>query len=100
MALRAVLTGDIVNSTRLKKIAEKKLLKILTAALAAHQFEFYRGDSFQVYVRNPAEALKIALICRTAAISLSKSETISDLAVLLMKWRLQEPGWLWFPAMV
>jgi hypothetical protein len=78
MALRAVLTGDIVNSTRLKKITEKKLLKILTAALAAHQFEFYRGDSFQVYVKNPAEALTTALICRTAAISLSKSETINE----------------------
>lgn len=78
MALRAVLTGDIVNSTRLKKITEKKLLKILSQVLAAHQFEFYRGDSFQVYVKNPTEALKTALICRAAAISLVKSETISE----------------------
>jgi hypothetical protein len=77
MAVRAVLTGDIVNSTRLKKITEKKLLKILTAGLAKYQFEFYRGDSFQVYVKNPVEALQTALLCRTAAISVSKNETIN-----------------------
>jgi hypothetical protein len=77
MAVRAVLTGDIVNSTRLKKVTEKKLLKILTAALAKYQFEFYRGDSFQVYVKNPFEALQTALLCRTAAISVSKNETIN-----------------------
>lgn len=77
MAVRAVLTGDIVNSTRLKKVTEKKLLKILTAALAKYQFEFYRGDSFQVYVKNPVEALQTALLCRTAAISVSKNETIN-----------------------
>jgi len=77
MAVRAVLTGDIVNSTRLKKVTEKKLLKMLTAALAKYQFEFYRGDSFQVYVKNPVEALQTALLCRTAAISVSKNETIN-----------------------
>ena len=77
MAVRAVLTGDIVNSTRLKKVTEKKLLKILKAALAKYQFEFYRGDSFQVYVKNPIEALQTALLCRTAAISVSKNETIN-----------------------
>jgi len=77
MAVRAVLTGDIVNSTRLKKVTEKKLLKMLTAALAKYQFEFYRGDSFQVYVKNPVEALQTALLCRTAAMSVSKNETIN-----------------------
>lgn len=83
MAVRAVLTGDIVNSTRLKKVTEKKLLKILTAALAKYQFEFYRGDSFQVYVKNPVEALQTALLCRTAAISVSKNETnnLSDVRI-------------------
>lgn len=75
MALRAVLTGDIVNSTQLTKASEKKLLKMLSAALTAHRFEFYRGDSFQVYIKGPAEALQTALLCRTAAISISKNET-------------------------
>ncbi len=77
MAVQAVLTGDIVNSTRLKKVTEKKLLKILQNALAPYKFEFYRGDSFQVYVKKPEEALMIALLCRTAAISVSKNEEIN-----------------------
>lgn len=77
MAVQAVLTGDIVNSTRLKKVTEKKLLKILEAALASYKFEFYRGDSFQVYVKKPIEALKTALLCRTAAISVSKNEEVN-----------------------
>lgn len=74
MVLKAVLTGDIVNSTKLKPVAEKKLIKILQTVLANYQFEFYRGDSFQVFVKNAEEALEVALLCRTAAISISKSD--------------------------
>ena len=74
MELKAVLTGDIVNSTKLKPVAEKKLIKILQTVLVNYQFEFYRGDSFQVFVKNAEEALEIALLCRTAAISISKSD--------------------------
>ena len=77
MAIKAVLTGDIVNSTKLKKAVEKKLLLLLHATLSDYKFEFYRGDSFQVYVTNPSEALKTALLCRTAAISISKNEEIN-----------------------
>ena len=69
MAIRAVLTGDIVNSTQLGQAAEKRLLKKLRQMLAVHQFEFYRGDSFQVYVKDAGTALRTALLCRTVAIS-------------------------------
>jgi hypothetical protein len=74
MATRAVITGDIVNSTRLAAAKEKKLLRVLQQVLAPHQFEFYRGDSFQVYQMNAGGALKTALLCRTAAISISQGE--------------------------
>ena len=81
--IRAVLTGDIVNSTKLRAVTEKKLVKVLHAVLAAHQFEFYRGDSFQVLVKEPSEALRVALLCRTAAISISKSNeaNLSDIRI-------------------
>ncbi len=72
MAIQAVLTGDIVNSTRLEKVAEKKMLKHLKNLLAAYQFEFYRGDSFQVYFKDATTALQTALLCRTAAISIAE----------------------------
>jgi len=69
MAIRAVLTGDIVNSTQLGQATEKKLLKSLQQMLAVHQFEFYRGDSFQVYIKDAGAALRTALLCRAVAIN-------------------------------
>ena len=50
---------------------------MLHTILSEYQFEFYRGDSFQVHITKPEEALKIALLCRTAAISISKNEKIN-----------------------
>lgn len=77
MAIKAVLTGDIVSSTKLSTANEKKLRNRLQLILGPHQFEFYRGDSFQAYVKVVDKALQIALLCRTAAISLSQqAETI------------------------
>ncbi|MEJ7588973.1 MAG: hypothetical protein WKI04_15565 [Ferruginibacter sp.] len=75
MATRAVITGDIVNSTKLTAVKEKHLVKVLQQVLLPHQFEFYRGDSFQVYQKEPANALKTALLCRTAAASISLAST-------------------------
>jgi hypothetical protein len=68
----AVLTGDIVNFTRLTPSLEEQLLKKLKQSLKPYQFEFYRGDSFQAYVKDPKTALRVALLCRTAAISLTQ----------------------------
>jgi hypothetical protein len=78
--LHAVLTGDIVNSTLLPPEEEKKLMKLLEEIMADHKHEFFRGDSFQVYIKDPGEALRVALICRTAAIGLQPEEfpAISD----------------------
>src|ERR1043165_56861 len=67
----AVITADIVNSTRLKKMEEKTLLANLSFLLKPYKFEFYRGDSFQVYVSDPKQALKVALQARAAAKRLS-----------------------------
>lgn len=68
--LQAVLTGDIVNSTLLEPAQEQKLLKLLESVLTPYRYEFYRGDSFQVYQEQADDALKTALLCRTAAIAL------------------------------
>lgn len=72
MSIKSVITADIVNSTKLAAGKEKKLLKTLAQALAVYKVEFYRGDSFQIYQPNAAQALKTALLCRTAAISISQ----------------------------
>ena len=81
--VHAVLTGDIVNSTLLDQQQERKLMKMLQHLLTDHKHEFFRGDSFQVYIKDPSLALKIALQCRTAAIGLNPESTppISDVRI-------------------
>lgn len=76
MAVRSVITGDIVNSTKLSKAMEKKLNNTLLALYTNHQMEFYRGDSFQAYIKDPKRTLQLALLSRVAAIRLFKSEKI------------------------
>ena len=73
MILSAVVTADIVNSTKLSKIQYKKLIKSLEGILQPYQHEFFRGDSFQAFVKSPNEALRVLLQARTAAMKLSES---------------------------
>lgn len=63
----AVITADIVNSTKLTPAAERKLINKLKLVLTSYRFEFYRGDSFQVYLKDPALALAIICQARAAA---------------------------------
>jgi hypothetical protein len=67
MPIVAVITADIVNSTRLKRTEEKMLMSNLSSILKSYKFEFYRGDSFQVYIPDPKQALKVVLQARAAA---------------------------------
>lgn len=69
----AVITADIVNSTQLSKAEYKKLTKNLTAVFGEHQYEFFRGDSFQVFVKSPDKALQVLLQARVTAMKLSGS---------------------------
>src|SRR3982750_360612 len=83
MHLQAVLTGDIVNSTKLTSVNEKRILKQLKSILLAGKHEFYRGDSFQVYIKDASQALRIALLCRMAAMAIPPDEngTRSDVRI-------------------
>lgn len=85
MVIRAVLTGDIVNSTKLSAVKAAALGRQLQALFAKESvtFEFYRGDSFQAYAKDPTHALRLALLSRTAAIKLSKDDkkVMSDVRV-------------------
>jgi len=74
MALQAVVTGDIVNSTKLTTVNEKRILKQLKIILLPYKNEFYRGDSFQAYIKDAGQALRIALLCRTAAMAIPADE--------------------------
>ncbi|HWK08385.1 MAG TPA: hypothetical protein VNS58_32405 [Puia sp.] len=83
-SIHAVLTGDIVNSTRLEPAMEKGLIKALKEILVPYKYEFYRGDSFQVYLKKPVSSLRLALLCRTQAISMTEGQdetSLSDIRI-------------------
>jgi hypothetical protein len=73
----AVITGDIVDSSRFTGEERRQLLGYLKNALAvpaqilgnevmAFPFDIHRGDGFQGVLHQPAEALKAAIIVRAA----------------------------------
>src|SRR5258708_31754381 len=70
-SIHAVLTGDIANSTKLEPPMEKELIKALKEILEPYKYEFYRGDSFQIYRKKPVSSLRLALLCRTQAITMT-----------------------------
>ena len=64
----AVLTGDIIHSSR---VSPEKWLKSLQGALQSlgnspRNWEIYRGDSFQTEVSNPLDALQISIKIKAA----------------------------------
>lgn len=90
-AIGAILTGDIVNSTKLEAAVEKRLLAELKEILSPYTFEFYRGDSFQVYVEDARVALRTVMLCRTAAIGLQKEEQLPDIRISIGIGEVTQP---------
>lgn len=72
----AVITADIVASTSLSKVQLKSLMKNLASILVPYQHEFFRGDSFQVYVKSPHEALLLLLQMRVVAMKLVQDSSM------------------------
>ncbi|MDC2887723.1 MarR family transcriptional regulator [Psychrosphaera algicola] len=68
----AVLTGDIVNSTKMSKETYSEVIKQLTSLLQDVNVQFnavgeiYRGDEFQIQYPNPLDALKSTLLIKLA----------------------------------
>lgn len=75
--LIAILTGDIVGSAKSTEkkvwlVRLKRALKQIEALklLEKHNWEIYRGDSFQLELEEPKQAFKAALLIRAALKSL------------------------------
>lgn len=71
MTLYGIITGDIVSSREIEAPMRERLfddvgllLKDLKK-LFINSYETYRGDSFQCEVKNPEQALRVALIIRS-----------------------------------
>src|ERR1700749_116803 len=87
----AVLTGDIVNSTGLAPEIEARLMEELQDTLQPYSFEFYRGDSFQVFMRDTLHSLLAALQCRILAISMGEEGQLSDVRISIGIGAVMEP---------
>jgi predicted DNA-binding protein YlxM (UPF0122 family) len=70
--MKAVVTGDIIESTNYSTEELEQLLNVLhdefqhVKSLYGADFNIFRGDSFQGVVNHPAEALNIALLIKVA----------------------------------
>jgi hypothetical protein len=72
--MKAVLTGDIVDFTKLKQSDSDQLLNVLERSFkrikgdlsdSEAAFDLYRGDSFQGILSDPTEALRAVLLIRS-----------------------------------
>lgn len=79
MNYKAVITGDIVRSREMGDL--QALLQVLKEAVVEIEkeldtlikLELYRGDSFQILIDRPEQAIKIAVLLRSKLRSATKS---------------------------
>ncbi len=99
---RAVITADIIHSSKLTNDVKRMVYKSVENVLLAVNEDFntmsetYRGDSFQCLVKNPKDALRVALIIRTFIRSLNFSERheVSKVSKPLEKKVVIYPVWM------
>ncbi|MBP6021968.1 hypothetical protein [Ferruginibacter sp.] len=78
--IQAIITGDVVHSTRMNIEYRNWLFKQIAGALKQWDKDFgmrsetFRGDSFQSLVKKPNDALKLALLQKTFIRSLNPSD--------------------------
>jgi hypothetical protein len=82
MPIGTIITADIVNSTFLPKQQLTKLLKNIESLIQSHKYELYRGDSFQIYVKDNDAAFELALKIRLAAKRLENDQKIDVRAAI------------------
>ena len=99
--IKAVLTGDLIQSRRLDKESMEKVLNALHDTFKEIQknilkkeghFEIYRGDSFQVLIHEPQLAMKVSMILRSRLLSLfgpSKLKSDARIAIGIGTIRMQ-----------
>ena len=99
--IKAVLTGDLIQSRKLDNEGMEKVLNALHDTFKEIQekilqkeayFEIYRGDSFQVLINEPQLALKVTLILKSRLLSIfgpSKEKSNARIAIGIGTVRMQ-----------
>ena len=75
----SIITGDIINSRKLPSVTWIEGLKQLLNTLGKNpsEWEIYRGDEFQLEVKNPSEALHHAFLIKSYLKSIKLDARIS-----------------------
>lgn len=75
----AVLTGDIINSTRMPEGKLPQIRAVLKRAVASisprTEVDFYRGDGWQFYTEEPESAFRLALLIRAQLLAACEEDT-------------------------
>ncbi len=75
--IQAIISGDVIHSTRMNMEHRNWLFKQITSALKQWDKDFgmksetFRGDSFQCLVKKPSDAIKLSLLQKTFIRSLN-----------------------------
>ena len=64
MPIATIITADVVNSTLLEKKQRTELFKSISKMVKPYKHDFYRGDSFQVFIKDNHTALELCLKLR------------------------------------
>lgn len=81
MEIRGVITGDIISSSAIKLEWRERLLLVTQEVtnelktISKLEIEFFRGDSFQLLVKQPEEALRVAVLLRAGLMSRTPSDS-------------------------
>lgn len=80
MKIKAVLTGDIVNSEKIDSEHRALLIRVIRdinslQAWSPLSMDLFRGDSFQIVMENPSMALLIATMARAYIMANTPSES-------------------------
>ncbi|MDE3250471.1 MAG: hypothetical protein KGO82_17550 [Bacteroidota bacterium] len=97
---QAVLTADIVDSTRLSAPLARKLIRALQRLLQGTVYEFYRGDSFQVFLSDATQALRLLMQCRAIAIATAETDIRMSIGIGKASKPTGRPGMAKDPAFV
>ncbi len=79
--MKAVITGDVIHSTKMSQEDKKILIESIDTTLKTWskdyrlEYEIYRGDSFQCLLHEKSDALRVALLIKTYIKSLNPSES-------------------------
>lgn len=89
--MEAVLTGEILHLSLLDSQQTSRLGHELVSVLSPYRHAFFRSDRFQAYFPDARPALRVALLCRTAAMRLlSSADLLPDVACQITVFKQPE----------